>query len=317
MSDIYSEIYDDPKRNIINRELSNLRLSCRSDIGKVEVVWLVYHNIPGDGRNAGQPLFSLRQDPKEKHKHMFYETHFCLRGSCAYDMEDGTRLNVEAGEVLYIPPDCRHKEFSKSEDLSKIAFAFSVASESVGTCPELQRALSGEPQVFRSTDGIRAAFREIMEEVSAHRPFYAESIETLALRIVLAYARQLMPSGERQAFAGTEIQVVDKRMQELIRFVEEHVTEDITVSDVADALHLSTKQINRLLQKELMMSCSEYIQRKKAERAKEMLSFTDMRVEDIAYALGYANVFSFIKFFKREEGMPPGLFRMSRYNKTR
>ena len=65
------------------------------------------------------------------------------------------------------------------------------------------------------------------------------------------------------------------------------------------------------------MSCSEYIQRKKAERAKEMLSFTDMRVEDIAYALGYANVFSFIKFFKREEGMPPGLFRMSRYNKTR
>ena len=39
-----------------------------------------------------------------------------------------------------------------------------------------------------------------------------------------------------------------------------------------------------------------------------------MRIPDIATAIGFANAFSFSKFFKRMEGMPPGLFRQSRYN---
>ena len=45
-----------------------------------------------------------------------------------------------------------------------------------------------------------------------------------------------------------------------------------------------------------------------------MLLHTDMSLEEIAAATGYANVFSFNKFFRRVEGLPPGLFRKSHYS---
>ena len=39
-----------------------------------------------------------------------------------------------------------------------------------------------------------------------------------------------------------------------------------------------------------------------------------MPLEEIATSIGYANVFSFNKFFRRVEGLPPGLFRRSHYS---
>lgn len=158
-------------------------------------------------------------------------------------------------------------------------------------------------------------YLEVIQEVCARRAFYVECISTLAFRIVTCFARQ-QESSKGLSAKPLEQKVVDGRVREVMHFVKNHLTEDIAVTDVAQALHLSPKQINRLLQKEFMLNCSEYIEKKKAERAKDLLAFADMRLDEIATAIGYANSFSFSKFFKRVEGMPPGLFRSSRYKQN-
>ena len=248
------------------------------------------------------------------HLVMFYETHLCLRGCANYLLENNKTLSVKQGEVLFIPPDCRHGCWQDAANLCKISFAFSVSSED-GDHSELQTHLPSSPAVFPSSSEMLSLYLEIIQEVCARRAFYVECIGTLAFRIVTCFARQLESSKVLSA-KPLEQKVVDGRVREVMHFVKNHLTEDIAVTDVAQALHLSPKQINRLLQKEFMLNCSEYIEKKKAERAKDLLAFTDMRLDEIATAIGYANSFSFSKFFKRVEGMPPGLFRSSRYKQN-
>ena len=305
------KIISHPNRIAANCQLANLHLSYCSAVGKLDVIWLFYHVHDADESAA---LEIPAPHMPRMHKHMFYETHLCLRGWANYLLENNKTLSVKQGEVLFIPPDCRHSCWQDAANLCKISFAFSVSSED-GDHSELQTHLPSSPAVFPSSSEMLSLYLEIIQEVCARRAFYVECIGTLAFRIVTCFARQLESSKVLSA-KPLEQKVVDGRVREVMHFIKNHLTEDIAVTDVAQALHLSPKQINRLLQKEFMLNCSEYIEKKKAERAKDLLAFTDMRLDEIATAIGYANSFSFSKFFKRVEGMPPGLFRSSRYKQN-
>ena len=56
----------------------------------------------------------------------------------------------------------------------------------------------------------------------------------------------------------------------------------------------------------------EYIDGLRLERARELLSGTDMKVEEIARAVGYDNSYSFTRFFKNNMGLTPKEFRAMR-----
>lgn len=302
------KIYENPQRGQVNCLLSNLRLSYRGDCGKVDVIWLVFHDTPSEKMEdyAASPM----------HKHMFCETHACLRGTADYITGDGSRFHLGPGDVLFIPPDCMHRGTGHSPDMSKVAFAFAITDEEGHERSELRASLPTEPACFRASQEVCGLFGQIMDEAVEHGPFYVDSIEALAFRVVVLYARLLAPAREWLDFASPDKQVVDGRVRELSQYVDAHLAENIAVGDVADALHLSVKQVNRLLQKEFMLNCGEYIERRRAERAKELLAFTDMRVEEVAAAVGYASAFSFSKFFKRVAGMSPSLFRSSRFKQN-
>ena len=50
------------------------------------------------------------------------------------------------------------------------------------------------------------------------------------------------------------------------------------------------------------------------EQAKEWLETTDMSISDIGYTLGFNETGYFIKTFKKNIGMTPGMYRKFRAN---
>lgn len=305
---MYEEVYNHPHRSIINRRLSNMHLVYLLDHCEIEVIWLVFHNDAED-ISANTNLKHSHGRRLEIHKHLFFETHLLLRGSAVYRFDDDRSIELHEGEALMIPPDRLHRCIFSSENVCKIAFGFALKKVNEAEESEFCRCFPDQVMTISQTDEIYALFRQIMEEIDRQDLLYEEAVKTLIFRLALAYARQLQVRNEE---FKTEKQVIDSRVQEITRYIDDHLSENITVNDVANCIHLSTKQINRLLQKEFLMNCSDYLNRKKADHAKNLLAFTDMSIEEIAMAVGYANAFSFSKFFKRTEGMPPGLFRNAR-----
>jgi AraC family transcriptional activator of pobA len=86
-----------------------------------------------------------------------------------------------------------------------------------------------------------------------------------------------------------------------------------TVQYVAETLQMSTGYLSSLLKSLVGMSTQQFIHEKVVDRAKELLSSTDLSASEIAYTLGFSQPQSFSRLFKTKTGESPLEFRM-RFN---
>lgn len=99
------------------------------------------------------------------------------------------------------------------------------------------------------------------------------------------------------------------RIAQAIRYMNRHLFEPIGVQEVADSVSLSASHFSRQFKARTGYSPYEYIVLRRIDRAKYMLSSTELSVKEIAYATGYNSEENFIHSFRKNVGIAPGLFR--------
>ncbi|MCY9762332.1 helix-turn-helix domain-containing protein [Paenibacillus alvei] len=92
------------------------------------------------------------------------------------------------------------------------------------------------------------------------------------------------------------------------QYVIQHVSERITLEEMASYLNLNSSYFSRLFKRELNINFIEYVNRVKLQKAKELLLQSNKTVEEISDLLGYSNKSYFIKLFKRDVGTTPREF---------
>ena len=99
------------------------------------------------------------------------------------------------------------------------------------------------------------------------------------------------------------------RMTQAIRYMNHHLYEPITVQTVADAVSLSPSPFSRQFKVHTGYSPYEYIVLRRIDKAKHLLTSTQMSVKEIAYHTGYNSEENFIHSFQKNVGISPGMFR--------
>ena len=84
-----------------------------------------------------------------------------------------------------------------------------------------------------------------------------------------------------------------------------------TVHSIAEQLNLSPNYLSDMLRVQTGQTTQQHIQNKLIEKAKEMLSTTEMSVSEIAYHLGFEHPQSFHRLFKNRTSFSPLEFRAS------
>ncbi|MBC7935706.1 MAG: AraC family transcriptional regulator, partial [Rhizobacter sp.] len=84
-----------------------------------------------------------------------------------------------------------------------------------------------------------------------------------------------------------------------------------TVTFLAEQLHLSSKYLSDTLRNLTGQSAQQHIHDKLIEKAKEILTTTNLSVSEIAYQLGFEYPQSFNKLFKSKTKLSPLAFRQS------
>lgn len=94
-------------------------------------------------------------------------------------------------------------------------------------------------------------------------------------------------------------------------YLEQNYMRDLNVTEVADALGISYAYLSKIFksQPEGSGKLSEYLNIIRINRSKEYLKDTAMNLNEIAEKVGYNNVQSFQRFFKKYENMTPGEYR--------
>lgn len=114
-----------------------------------------------------------------------------------------------------------------------------------------------------------------------------------------------------QSLAGTSETDVDA-VEQVRRYIVEHVQEDLIVEKLANMVHLSQNHLTRCFKKKYGQTVTEYITEYRMKLAEELLRSTNLTVTMVSTKIGYANYAYFTKQFKRYSGDTPTTYRAKR-----
>jgi len=133
---------------------------------------------------------------------------------------------------------------------------------------------------------------------------YSEADATLREGVmpILSHYLNAILRGDNQNKANT-------RLHSLFQDIEKRLQYDWTIEAMCEQLHYSPPHLHRLCQAQFGKSPIQKLIHLRIERAKSMLLNTRWPVQHIASYVGYTNIFSFSKSFKKLVGVSPSEFR--------
>jgi len=118
--------------------------------------------------------------------------------------------------------------------------------------------------------------------------------------------------GQIVARQSTDILAIDDpEVAQAVRFIREHACRGISVQDVADAMAISRRGLERRFPKFLSRTPKEEIMRVQIDRARMLLRETDMTIELVTKRSGFASLKHFARVFRRATGVTPRAFRQA------
>lgn len=93
------------------------------------------------------------------------------------------------------------------------------------------------------------------------------------------------------------------------RHINEHLADDLSVSNIASHLYLSPNYFSRLFKRITGEGCNEYIIRKRIQKAKMLLETTNLPTGRIAVMVGYRDTNYFSLAVKKSTGKSPKNYR--------
>ncbi len=133
---------------------------------------------------------------------------------------------------------------------------------------------------------------------------YAESLANLLVVHLLRYH-----SSVKLPFIPHHVGLPKTTLRQVIDYIEEHLAEDLSLSDLAATANLSPYHFARLFKVSIGLSPHQYVIHRRIERAKLLLSTTNWSLTTIAHAVGCASESHLALHFKHLTGLTPKQYR--------
>jgi AraC-like DNA-binding protein/mannose-6-phosphate isomerase-like protein (cupin superfamily) len=153
---------------------------------------------------------------------------------------------------------------------------------------------------------VRRSLRQMLNEQDGRAVRFEVAIEQCLASIVLEIYRASVRK-DKVSPLMTEGSI--ERAEKVLEYVADRYYELHSLSEAARMAHLSQRQFANLCRKLTGKSFVEYVNRKRVEKAKELVVGTKMPVSAIAFEVGFEDVSTFYRAFKKYHKAPPLSFR--------
>ena len=100
-----------------------------------------------------------------------------------------------------------------------------------------------------------------------------------------------------------------RALSRVIEYINEHLADDISLQTLADIGGFNPSYLSRLFKQICNQTVSEYTTNMRMEKAKRLLSETNMKIQDISESVGYYAPQSFARTFRSDTGLSPIEYR--------
>lgn len=98
-------------------------------------------------------------------------------------------------------------------------------------------------------------------------------------------------------------------VQQIVNIVDDRYYEELSLKTLAHQYNINSSYLGQIFSKETGSSFSEYLNKTKNMKAKELILNTNMKINDIAKAVGYIDTSYFYRKFKKYYGVCPSTLR--------
>lgn len=100
-------------------------------------------------------------------------------------------------------------------------------------------------------------------------------------------------------------------IRKAITYIRIHLADQLTLKRISEGIRVSPSYLSRLFNQEVHESISNYITRARIDKAAELLSFSRMSVQNIAFYVGFGDLNYFSRCFKKHKKKTPTQYRAS------
>ena len=125
------------------------------------------------------------------------------------------------------------------------------------------------------------------------------------INLIFSMLLQLIPY---HTLSDTEITTQTRnaeRMHRILHYLENHYTESIRLSEIAESEGLTQTYLSHLFKQQLHISFQEYLSRLRLEAAMILLRQSEITLTDAAYACGFSDPKYLNQSFRKNTGMTP------------
>ena len=258
-------------------------------------------------------ITNLKPDYPVVTTHWHEEAEFTLitEGQALYHI-DLAEYPVEAGDLLFIPPLVLHsislQEYPKISSETYVFHMNFLGGNSTDICstryltPLMNQEFS-MPYLIKPEHPAYASLRKIFNQINslygAAVPGYELALKSLFLQtifLLLQYSKRNLSSD-----TGTS----SDKLKQVLDYIEVHYAENITISELAKLCYFSDYHFMRFFKKHMNMTCVEYINNLRLEKAVELFEQGNTSVLDVSLSVGFHNLSYFHRAFKKKYGMTP------------
>ena len=109
-------------------------------------------------------------------------------------------------------------------------------------------------------------------------------------------------------YSNLPVSAAHQKVNEIIAYIEDHLSENITITALSEHFYLNGDYLARLFKKYAHVSLGHYITVQKISVSQKMLR-EGQTVDKVAESLNYSNYSHFFKTFQKITGMSPSRYR--------
>ncbi len=144
-----------------------------------------------------------------------------------------------------------------------------------------------------------------MNEMGNHDSYQIDMLQMMLKRYLILCTRYY----KEQCHVEKKEDAHHDVIREFNFLVEQHFRSKHSVKEYADLMHRSPKTLSNIFSKVNQKTPLQYIQERRMLEARRSLRYTDKAISEIAYDIGFDDVQSFSRFFKKKEGVSPTGYR--------
>jgi len=247
------------------------------------------------------------------HYHDQYEIYYLLSGERSYFIEDRV-YQVNKGSLVLIDTNVVHRTIDRGKpNHERLLINFKDEFLDVGSESEkeflLQPFKNGYPVIELKPHEqvvVTNLLNKMVQEEQLKALGYETYLKSSLIELLVLVNRYLEQRKNPQVQTHS---VGDQRISQIIQYINNHFSEPLNLTNIAEAFYISPYYLCRLFKKITGFNFVEYLNLVRIREAEKLLKTSDCKIIEIADMVGFESVVHFGRVFKSVTSLSPTAYR--------